>query len=151
MWAGLIQLIQLVEGLKRKKTTIHQPLSKREFTTRLPLDLSATLAFPAWWPLNLHTGSLLGSPVCLPTCKLDLKSLHNHMNQLLIICLLLLLFLWRVLTNTDAKVLAVWWARGEGCLSHLFLFSWHSHSHCHMLPYKLTFTLLPNLAWNSQS
>ena len=53
MWAGLIQLIQLVEGLKRKKTTIHQPFSKREFTTRLPLDFICNTGFSCLMALDL--------------------------------------------------------------------------------------------------
>ena len=151
MWAGLIQLIQLAEGLKRKKTTIYQPLSKREFTTRLPLDFIYNIGF-----------SCLMALVLVHWLSFWVSSLLAHLqigpekpswtNCLLSIYLLLLLFLWRVMTNTDAKVLTVWWVCVEGCLSHRFFFSpWYSHSHRHMLPYKLGFTLLPNLAWNSQS
>ena len=53
MWEGLIQLIQLAEGLKRKKTTIYQPLSKREFTTRLPLDFIYNIGFSCLMALVL--------------------------------------------------------------------------------------------------
>ena len=121
MWAGLIQLIQLAEGLKRKKTTIYQPLSKREFTTRLPLDFIYNIGFSCLMALVLV--HWLSSWVSSLLAHLQIgPEKPSWTNCLLSIYLLLLLFLWRVMTNTDAKVLTVWWVCVEGCLSHRFFF-----------------------------
>ena len=50
---GLNQHIQLAEGLKRKKTTVYQPLSKKEFPTRLPLDFIYNTGFSCLMALEL--------------------------------------------------------------------------------------------------
>ena len=94
-----VGLIQSVEGSNRRKK-MDPPPNKREISGRLPLDFICNIDASCLRAFTPTIGSLW-APSLLPPYRLDLlTSIIMWVNSNQSINILLVVFLWRTLTNT---------------------------------------------------